>query len=146
MLEFTTTLLATGGNNAGIELTEAQLDALGAGKRAPVVVTIGDYRYRTTTGVMRGRYLVGVNAEHRRGAGVAAGDEIRVTIARDDAPREVEVPPALAEALAADPVAAAAWEKLAYSHRKEHARSITEAKAEETRARRVAATLARLRG
>ncbi|MBN9607473.1 MAG: DUF1905 domain-containing protein [Actinomycetales bacterium] len=146
MLEFTTTLLATGGNNAGIELSQEQLDALGAGKRAPVVVTIGDYTYRTTTGVMRGRFLVGVNAEHRAGARVAAGDEIHVTIARDDAPREVEVPPALADALSADPVAAAAWEKLAYSHRKEHARAITEAKAEETRARRVAATLATLRG
>jgi uncharacterized protein YdeI (YjbR/CyaY-like superfamily) len=56
------------------------------------------------------------------------------------------VPAALAAALADDPIAAAAWDKLAYSHRKEHARAISEAKAEDTRARRVAKAVAMLRG
>jgi uncharacterized protein YdeI (YjbR/CyaY-like superfamily) len=71
---------------------------------------------------------------------------VEVTMVRDVGPREVEVPPALAAALAADPVAAAAWDTLAYSHRKEHARAISEAKADETRDRRVAKTIEKLRG
>jgi uncharacterized protein YdeI (YjbR/CyaY-like superfamily) len=87
-----------------------------------------------------------VSAEHRAASGVTGGQVVEITMVRDDAPREVEVPPALAAALEADPVAAAAWEKLAYSHRKEHARAITEAKAEETRDRRVAKAIAMLRG
>lgn len=145
MSTFTTTLLQSG-NNVGIEIPDDVVAELG-GKRVPVVVTLdGGYSYRSTTAVMGGKNLVGVSAEHRTASGVAGGQVVEVTIVRDDGPREVEVPPALAEALAADPVAAAAWEKLAYSHRKEHARAITEAKAEETRARRVAKAVAMLRG
>jgi len=146
MSTFTTTLLGTGGNNVGIELPDAVVSEL-YGKRVPVRITLnGSYTYTSTTAVMGGRNLVGVNAQHRAGSGVAAGDVVEVTIERDETPRVVEVPEALAAALAADPMAAAAWEKLAYSHRKEHARAIVEAKAEETRERRVQKAIAMLRG
>ncbi|MGE3191968.1 MAG: YdeI/OmpD-associated family protein [Microbacteriaceae bacterium] len=145
MSTFTTTLLQNG-NNVGIEIPDEVVAELG-GKRVPVIVTIdGGYSYRNTTAVMGGKNLVGVSAEHRAASGVTGGQVVQITIVRDDAPREVDVPPALAEALAADPVAAAAWEKLAYSHRKEHVRAITEAKAEETRTRRVQKAVAMLRG
>ncbi len=142
---FTTELL-TSGNNVGIAIPDDVVAQLG-GKRVPVVVTLdGGYSYRNTTAVMGGLNLVGLSAEHRAASGYAGGETVEVTIERDDAPREVEVPEALATALAADPIAAASWEKLAYSHRKEHARAITEAKAEETRARRVEKAIAMLRG
>ena len=145
MPTFTTELLQSG-NNVGIVIPDAVVAELG-GKRVPVVVTLnGGYSYRNTTAVMGGLNLVGLSAEHRAASGFAGGETVEVTIERDDAPREVEVPEALATALAADPVAAAAWEKLAYSHRKEHARAIDEAKAEDTRARRVAKAIAMLRG
>jgi hypothetical protein len=142
---FTTTLLQLG-NNVGIEIPDAVVAELG-GKRVPVVVTLdGGYSYRSTTAVMGGKNLVGLNAAHRAASGSAGGQVVEVTIVRDDAPREVEVPEALAAALAADPVAAAAWERLAYSHRKEHARVIAEAKSDDTRARRVAKAVSMLRG
>lgn len=145
MTTFTTTLLQSG-NNVGIEIPDAVVAELG-GKRVPVVVTLdGDYTYRNTTAVMGGKNLVGVSAEHRAASGVRGGQVVAVTIVRDEAPREVQMPEVLVAALAADPLAAAAWDKLAFSHRKEHARSITEAKAEETRDRRLAKTLAALRG
>ena len=145
MSTFTTTLLQQG-NNVGIEIPDEVVAELG-GKRVPVVITIdGGYTYRNTTAVMGGKNLVGVSSEHRAASGVVGGQVVEITMVRDDGPRDVEVPEALAAALADDPVAAAAWEKLAYSHRKEHARAITEAKAEETRERRVAKTVATLRG
>ncbi|CAN5552897.1 hypothetical protein BH09ACT4_BH09ACT4_19460 [soil metagenome] len=145
MPTFTTTLLQFG-NNVGIEIPDEVVAELG-GKRVPVVITLGGgYTYQNTTAVMGGKYLVGVSSEHRAASGVVGGQVVEVRIERDDAPREVEVPPALAAALAADPVAAAAWDKLAFSHRKEHARAITEAKAEDTRDRRVAKVIATLRG
>jgi uncharacterized protein YdeI (YjbR/CyaY-like superfamily) len=62
-----------------------------------------------------------------------------------DAPREVELPEALAGALAGDPAASAAFDALAYTHRKEYARWVQEAKRDETRQRRVAQALQMLR-
>jgi uncharacterized protein YdeI (YjbR/CyaY-like superfamily) len=64
----------------------------------------------------------------------------------DTAPRTVEVPADLRAALDASPTAAAAWEKLSYTYRKEHARSVLDAKKAETRTRRIAAVVAKLEG
>jgi uncharacterized protein YdeI (YjbR/CyaY-like superfamily) len=68
-----------------------------------------------------------------------------VELALDEAPREVEVPEALASALAADPEAQAKFDALAFTHRKEYARWIAEAKREETRVRRVEQALEMIR-
>jgi hypothetical protein len=142
---FTTKLLQLG-NNVGIEIPDDVVAELG-GKRVPVVITLpGGYSYRSTTAVMGGKNLVGVNAAHRAASGAAGGQVVEVTIERDEAPREVEVPQELATALAEDPAAADAWANLAVSRRKEHARAISEAKAAETKARRVEKTMAALRG
>ena len=77
------------------------------------------------------------NAETRRATGRGAGDEVEVQLEVDDAPRTVEVPPALAAALAASPAAAAAWDRLSPSRQKAHARSVDGARTDETRDRRV---------
>ncbi|WP_238348510.1 DUF1905 domain-containing protein [Ornithinimicrobium pratense] len=54
--------------------------AFNHGKRVPVIVTIdGGYTYKTTIGVMGGRYLVSFNAETRKQTGRGAGDEVRWT-------------------------------------------------------------------
>ncbi len=147
MVTFRTTLEAAGGNNVGIVVPDEVMTALGAGKRVPVVVTVdGGYTYRTTTAVMGGRTLISFNAATRAATGREAGDEIAVTLERDDAPRVVDVPAALGEALARDPAAAAAWAALAYSRQKAHAVAVEAAKTDETRARRVATVLGALRG
>ena len=145
MVTFRTTLLATGGNNVGIEVPPEAVESFGAGKRVPVRVTLGEYTYASTVAVMGGRYLVGVNAAHRAGAGVAAGDEVDVTLEHDDAPRTVEVPDDLAGALDAAGLRSA-FDALAYSHRKEHVRSVEDAKTAPTRERRVAAVVTKLGG
>lgn len=74
------------------------------------------------------------------------GDEVRVRIVADTAERTVDVPPELARALGADPVVQAAFDALSYTHRKEHARAVAEAKKPETKARRVEKVLTVLRG
>jgi hypothetical protein len=141
------TILHSVGNNVGIVVPDDILESFGAGKRVPVVVTIdGGYSYRTTVAVMGGQNLISFNAETRAATGKRGGDEVEVTLEHDLAPRTVEVPEILATALAADPVASAAWDRLAPSRRKEHVRAITEAKADDTRARRLAKTLEQLRG
>jgi hypothetical protein len=146
MVTFHTTLISGGGNTTGIEIPEEVVLGFGRGKRVPVVVTVNGYEFRNTIAFMGGQYLVGVSAAHRAASGLKAGDDIEVTLEVDDAPRVVEVPPELAEALAADPVAAAAWQRLSYSHQRRHAEPIVEAKSPETKARRVEKTVAALHG
>ena len=121
------------------------MEALGPKKRVPVRVTVNGYTYRSTVAPMGGIFLLPLNREHRSGAGVSAGDVVEVEVERDDAPRVVEVPDDLATALADDDAGREAFEGLSYSHQREYVEWITEAEREETRGRRVARALARLR-
>lgn len=135
------------GNNVGIVVPEEIVLGFGVGKRVPVIVTVdGGYRYANTISSMGGKFMVSFNAQTRAATGLGGGDEVEITLEHDAAPRVVEVPDALQAALDRDPAAAAAWERLPASHRKEHARAITEAKADETRDRRVAVVIAKLVG
>lgn len=134
------------GHAAAVVLDDEQVTAVGEGaKRFPVVATVNGYTWRTSVVRMGGEFLLGLNREVREGAGVEAGDEVDLQLELDTKPREVDVPPALAAALAADSEALAAFQKLSYTHRKEYARWVAEAKKDETRERRVATTLDRLR-
>ena len=87
--------------------------------------------------VYGGTTYLGLRKDVREAAGVSVGDELKVTMELDDEPREVEVPLALAAALAADDAARVAYEGLSFTHRKEYAQWIAEAKRPETRERRV---------
>jgi hypothetical protein len=137
-MKFKTTLIQTGKTSTGIMIPPAIVEALGAGKKPPVNVTLnGTYTYRNTVAVMGGDYWVGVAAEHREKSGVKGGDKIEVELALDTAPREITVPEDLAAALAKDKVARAAFDKLSYSHKRQHVLAIEGAKAADTRARRV---------
>jgi hypothetical protein len=114
--------------------------------RAPVAGTVNGTPFRGRLMVYGGVTYLGLRKEIRNAAGgIADGDVIEVVIERDDAPREVDVPLALAEALDSDPAVRATFEGLAFTHRREYAEWIAEAKRDETRTRRVEKTLAMLR-
>ncbi|RLV48128.1 DUF1905 domain-containing protein [Nocardioides mangrovicus] len=144
-MRFTAELLATGGTTTGSEVPEQVVEDLAAGKRPKVVVTLGGHTWRSSIASMGGRMMLGVSAANREAAGVEAGQSYEVDVELDDAPGTVEVPAALAEALAADPAAQAAWDRLSYSAQRGQAEPIAAAKGEDTRARRVAKTLEGLR-
>jgi hypothetical protein len=130
------------GPAAALVLNDDQVAAVGEGaKRFPVVATVNGYTWRTSVARMGGEFLVGLNKEVRAGAGAQAGDTVALELKLDTDPRTVELPPALAQALEADPKAKATYDGLAFTHRKEYARWIAEAKREETRERRVAKAL-----
>jgi hypothetical protein len=92
-----------------------------------------------------GTYCLGVLKSIQAAAGVGLGDRIAVLLELDTEPRTVEPPADLAGALARDKKAAAAWEKLSFTNKKEIARSLLESKKPETRDRRLKAAVARLR-
>lgn len=140
-----TTTLEPFGPAAAIILSDEQVAELGGGKRAAVRVTIGGRSARLRLAVMGGTNCIGLSKAARADLGVALGDEVTATVSLDDAPREVDVPEALATALAGDPAAATAFEALAFTHRKEYAVWVAEAKRPETKDRRVAQALEMLR-
>ncbi len=140
------TTLEAHGPAAAIILTDEQVASLGAGKAFPVVVDFGDRSIRLRLARMGGQNMIGFSKAARTEAGVEPGEQIEVTIRVDSEERVIEVPPALAEALDADPAVRASFENLAPSKRKEMARQIAEAKQDETRQRRLEKVLESLRG
>jgi len=118
--------------------------ALFGSARAAVVVALNGHRYRSTIMTMKGRSFVPLRLSHRLAAGVAPGETVEVTLTLDTAPRTVTVPPPLAAAIAAAGLGAA-WDGLSFTMQREQAEAVAGARREETRDRRIAATLAMLR-
>jgi hypothetical protein len=135
---FRTTLLSEGKTATGFKVPPEVVGALGAGKRPAVTVTVNGYTYRYTVAPFAdGVFMIGVSAEHRAASGLKAGDDLDVTLELDTAPREVVVPPELAAALDADPVATAFFDGLSYSNKRVFTLSVEGTNNPETKARRV---------
>lgn len=142
---FTTTLQQADDKNAtGIRIPAEVIAALGTQKRPKVKVTVNGYTYRNTVAVFGDVFMVGVNQEHRAAAGLTGGDQIEVTIELDTEPRTVEVPEDLRAALSEKEGASEAFDKAAYTRRKEFVRQVEDAKTQETRERRIAKIVAGL--
>ncbi|CAN5353979.1 hypothetical protein BH23ACT7_BH23ACT7_05260 [soil metagenome] len=144
-MRFRATVQQSGKTATGIQVPEEVVEALGSGKRPAVKVTINGYTYRSTVAVMGGVYMVGVSAENRAGSGVAGGEEVDIDMELDTAPREVTVPADLAAALDAEQEARRTFDGLSYSNKSWHVLQVNGAKTEETRQRRIAKSVDRLK-
>ncbi len=129
----------------GLEVPPEVVESLGQGRRPRVKITVNGHSWRSRVAIMRGRYLLGLSNANRQAAGVQIGDEVEVELTFDPEPRVVSEPEDFASALAADPVAKAAYGRLSDSHKREHLRAIESAKKPETRLRRIDKALAMLR-
>ncbi len=132
------------GPAGALVLTDQEVTVLAGGKRAAVVVRVGDRQAKLRLGVMGGENLIGMSKAARAELGVEIGQDLAVVITLDESPREVSVPDDLAAALASDPTAGAAFETLPYTARKEFAVWVGGAKRAETRTRRLDETLVML--
>jgi Bacteriocin-protection, YdeI or OmpD-Associated/Domain of unknown function (DUF1905) len=144
-MRFRTTILQTGKTTTGIQVPDDVLEALGAGRRPAVKVTVNGYTYRSTVAVMGGTPMISLSAEHRAASGLAGGDDVEVDLELDTAPRQVDVPPDLAAALDAEPAARRTFDALSHSNKSWHVLQITGAKTDETRQRRIAKSIDALR-
>ncbi len=142
-MDFRTTVELGGKTATGLRVPDDVVEALGGGKRPPVVVTLAGYTYRTTVAPMGGAFWVPLAAEHREAAGVVANEEVDVRVELDTAPRETPLPDDLDAAL--DDAACTHFHSLAPSHRKEWVRWVEEAKKPETRTARIEKTAESLR-
>lgn len=144
-MRFEAVIRQSGKSATGIAIPPEILESLGGGTRPTVTITVNGFAYTTALGVMGGTAMAPLSAERRAAARVAAGDAVEVDVVLSEAVREVQIPADLLTALAGEPAAAAFLDGLAYSHRKEWARWIEDAKKPETRAARVGAAVEKLR-
>jgi uncharacterized protein YdeI (YjbR/CyaY-like superfamily) len=93
---------------------------------------------------MGGELMIPLSAENRSSAGVSAGDEVDVRVELDTEPREVAVPPDLADALEAEPSARRAFDRLSYSQKRWYVLAVEEAKTLAARGRRIDKAVAAL--
>jgi len=142
-MKFKTKIVQTG-NNTGIELNEQTLEKLGGGKKPLVVVTINGYSYRSAVGKMGDQFMISLSAENRKNAGVNGGDVVEINIELDTEPRTVEIPTVLQKALDRNKTAKMNFEKLSPSKKKAIVISISEAKTEETKMKRIDKALEQL--
>ncbi len=129
----------------GLVVPPEVVEGLGAGKRPRVRVTLNGHSWSTRIAIMRGRHLIGLSNANRTAAGVATGDQVEVEVVSEAEPLAVEVPADLVSALAGDPAARAAFDRLTASQQRQHVRVIEAAKKPETRAARIAKAVAELR-
>ena len=133
------------GPAGALVLDDQQVEELGGGRRAAVVVRIGGRTARLRLAVMGGLNLIGLSRANRDLLGVELGQAVEAEVSLDEAPREITVPEDLAAALAGDPGLQARFDALAASHRRQYVDWVVEAKRPQTRQRRVEGTLDRLR-
>lgn len=141
-MKFHAVIKSNGKTATGIAVPPEIVEGLGAGKQPLVKVTLNSYTYRSAIASMNGGYMVGVNADVREAAGVAAGDELDVDIVVDTEPRITPVPPELQRALDADPVAKQRFAALSNSKKQRLTIPIEKGKTDETRQRNVEKALA----
>jgi bifunctional DNA-binding transcriptional regulator/antitoxin component of YhaV-PrlF toxin-antitoxin module len=132
-------------NHASIAIPDEVLAELGTNRRAPLKVTINGYTYQSTATAVNGECRVVFPQKDRDAAGAQADDIVVVTLELDSGVREVVMPEELAAALETAGLSDV-FEALTYSKRKEFARQVSEAKAEETKAKRITKVLAELTG
>ena len=85
-----------------------------------------------------------VNKATREGAKIKGGETLSVVMEQDDEPRVITPPQDLARALKGNKQAMSAWKKLSYTHQKEYAKAVEEARRPETRARRIENAISQL--
>jgi hypothetical protein len=137
-LEFTVKL--EGKDGSSVAWLNAPFDVakvFGTRARVPVRGTLNGFPFRSSLMPMGGCHGMAVNKTMRDGAGIEAGDTVSVVLERDEAERTVEVPPLLEKELAKSKAARGNWQKLSFTNQKEIALSISGAKQEETRLRRL---------
>ena len=135
-------LSAQGGGHAVV--VPKDVAATFPSKRPPVLAHINGVEYRSRLMIYGGQCYLGLRKDLLRQLDVRAGDHVEIELAEDHEERVVVEPPELTHALADNPAAAAAYQRLPFTHRNEYARWIDEGKKPETRAERVAKTIKRL--
>lgn len=114
--------------------------------RAPVKVTLNGYTYCSTIAAMGGMVGIPLRKSNREAAGLEGNETLDVSLELDTEKREVKPPADLVKALKAAPPAWDRWQELSFTHQREYAEAVEDAKKPETRARRIESAVKALGG
>jgi hypothetical protein len=127
--EFDAVIVDAGGGGAFVEFPYDVRQEFGTGGQVRVNATFDGQPYRGSLARMGGpRHILPMLKGIRKAIGKGPGDKVTVVLELDTEARTVEVPPELERAFSQHPEAKRAFDKLSYTHRKEHARAVAEAK------------------
>jgi antitoxin component of MazEF toxin-antitoxin module len=143
-MAFTAEVLSAGQGGGHAVVVPKEVAAAFSSKRPQVLAHVNGVEYRSRLMVYGGQSYLGLRKDLLRQLQVEAGDQVQIELVEDHEERVVVEPPELTQALADNPAAQAAYQKLPFTHRNEYARWIDEGKKPETRADRVAKTIKRL--
>jgi bifunctional DNA-binding transcriptional regulator/antitoxin component of YhaV-PrlF toxin-antitoxin module len=143
-MAFTGEVLSAGQGGGHAVVVPKEVAAAFGSKRPQVLAHVNGVEYRSRLMVYGGQSYLGLRKDLLRQLEVEAGDRVQIELVEDHEERIVVEPPELTQALADDPAAQVAYQKLPFTHRNEYARWIDEGKKPETRADRVAKTIKRL--
>ena len=134
-----------GGEVCAITIPFDAEKVFGARGRVPVRGTLNGAPFRAALFRMGGDcHFMVVNRRLREAAGVTGGENVPVRMERDDAPRTITPPPDFSRALKASKEARATWDRLSYTHQREHVEHIEGAKKSDTRQRRIEKSIQQL--
>jgi hypothetical protein len=120
-------------------------EVFGRKGRVAVVLEIAGKTFHTSTfPEPDGTGYIQFSKSMQQECGIKAGDRVEVTLTLDTAPRVLETPVDLAAALSKNETVRTAWDKLAYSHKKEYVVWLDDARQTETRQRRIQKTIENL--
>jgi hypothetical protein len=138
------TVVISDGNHASIAIPDDILEQLGGNRRAALRITVNCHTYESTATAVGGECRVVFPRADRAAAGVEGGETVTVRLELITGYREVDLHPDFTTALDVAGLREK-FDRLAYSHRKEFARAIAEAKADDTRRRRIVAAIEKIR-
>jgi hypothetical protein len=145
-LAFDAIIVGARGGGALVEIPFDVSEVYGTRGRVRVRATFDGHEYRGSIAPMgSGVHVLGLRKDVRAAIDKDIGDTVTVTLEEDTEPRTVEIPPELQRGLAEDDEARRRYEGLSYTHRREFAGWIAEARKQETRDRRAAKAVAMLR-
>lgn len=146
-VEFDAVIEAARAGGALVRLPRVTAEVFGTRARFAVHVTFNGVPYRGSTMPLGdGTFCVGMRKDIRKEAGADVGDTVHVVLRRDTKETTVDLPAELARALDRSAEAAEAFSALSYTHRREHAEYVAEARRPETRESRAEQTVRSLVG
>lgn len=145
MMEFDAVIKKPDGVNGAYVQIPYDVESEYGSRRVKVKAYFDGHLYRGSIVRMGGIHVIGMTQVIRGIINKDPGDTVHVRIEKDMDERALELPENFTKLLDAEPEAKDFYETLSYTHKKEYAVFLTQAKKEETKQARMSKALERLR-
>jgi hypothetical protein len=138
MVEYSGVIENAGGGGAFILFPYDTLEIFGKKNLVPVIVTYDNaIEYKGRIANMGKGPMIPILKSIREQLKKEFGDSVHLTVVLDNSERKIETPDWLNEVYKSLPEIQVKFEKLSYTHQKEHIRAVEDAKKEETKIKRI---------